>query len=80
MWPRGYPELFPCCTPATVINGEKAAYCTPTFAQKRERTLGLLLKGVEKNYSQEVLYVHLCGVTKARLDVCIQAPAKLLTF
>ena len=38
----------------SVINGEKAAYCTPTFAEKRERTLGLLHKGVEVKYSTGV--------------------------
>jgi hypothetical protein len=27
-----------------VINGEKAAFNTPTFAQKRERTLDMLIK------------------------------------
>ena len=37
-----------------MINGEKAAYCTPTFAEKRERTLGLLLKGVEQKCNTEV--------------------------
>ena len=37
-----------------MINGEKAACCTPTFAEKRERTLGLLLKGVEQKCSTEV--------------------------
>ena len=31
----------------TVINGEKASYCTPTFSEKRNRTLTLLLKDVE---------------------------------
>jgi hypothetical protein len=41
-----------------VINGEKAAYCTPTFAEKRERTLGLLLKGVEQKCSTEVWAYH----------------------
>jgi hypothetical protein len=41
-----------------VINGEKAAYCTPTFAEKRERTLGLLLKGVEQKCSTEVGAYH----------------------
>ena len=38
----------------SVINGEKVAYCTPTFTEKRERTLGLLLKGVEQKCSTEV--------------------------
>ncbi len=42
---------FVCCP---VINGEKAAYCTPTFAEKRERTLGLLLKGFGEEYCHEV--------------------------
>ena len=45
-------EFF--CLVLAVINGEKAAYCTPTFAKKRERTLGQLLKGVEEKCSTEV--------------------------
>ena len=38
----------------TVINGEKAAYCTPTFSEKRNRTLSLLLKDVEHKCTNEV--------------------------
>lgn len=38
---------------AKLINGEKAAYCTPTFAEKRQRTLDLLLRGVEKKVTGE---------------------------
>ena len=37
-----------------VINGEKASYCTPTFAEKRNRTLSLLLKDVEHKCTNEV--------------------------
>ena len=37
-----------------MINAEKAAYCTPTFAHKRERTLCLLLKDVELKCTSEV--------------------------
>ena len=43
------------CVFGAVINGEKAAYSTPVFADKRERTLDLLLKNIEqKNYSTKV--------------------------
>ena len=43
------------CVLYPVINGEKAAYSTPVFADKRERTLDLLLKNIEqKNYSTKV--------------------------
>ena len=43
------------CVFCPVINGEKAAYSTPVFADKRERTLDLLLKNIEqKNYSTKV--------------------------
>ena len=38
----------------TVINGEKASYCTPTFSEKRNRTLSLLLKDVEHKCTTEV--------------------------
>ncbi|XP_064396401.1 GTPase-activating Rap/Ran-GAP domain-like protein 3 isoform X3 [Halichondria panicea] len=38
---------------AKLINGEKAAYCTPTFAEKRQRTLDLLLKSVEQKCTHE---------------------------
>ena len=37
-----------------VINGEKAAYSTPIFARKRQRTLNLLLKNVYQEYVNEV--------------------------
>jgi len=43
-----------------VINGEKAAYCTPTFSEKRERTLGLLMKGLEEDYNHEVSETSPC--------------------
>ena len=52
-----------------MINGEKAAYCTPTFAEKRERTLGQLLKGVEDKCSTEVC-VCVCVCVCARVRVC----------
>ena len=32
------------------MNGEKAAYMTPVFKEKRERTLDVLIKGLEKEY------------------------------
>ena len=37
-----------------VINGEKASYCTPTFSEKRNRTLSLLLKDMEHKCTTEV--------------------------
>jgi hypothetical protein len=36
-----------------LINGEKASYCTPTFSEKRNRTLSLLLKDVEHKCTTE---------------------------
>jgi hypothetical protein len=39
---------------AKLINSEKAAYCTPTFADKRERTLSLLMKDMERRYTTEL--------------------------
>ena len=33
-----------------VMNGEKAAYGTPIFKDKRERTLDLLIRNLEKDY------------------------------
>lgn len=38
---------------AKLINGEKAAYRTPTFAEKKERTLDLLLKDLEQKCNTE---------------------------
>lgn len=35
---------------AAVINGEKAAFNTPTFAQKRERTLDMLIKDLHSEH------------------------------
>ena len=37
-----------------MINGEKASYCTPTFSEKKNRTLNLLLKDVEQKCTTEV--------------------------
>lgn len=36
-----------------VINGEKSAFNTPTFAQKRERTLDMLIKDLYSEYMNE---------------------------
>lgn len=36
-----------------LINGEKATFNTPTFAQKRERTLDALLRDMYQEHSQE---------------------------
>ena len=38
----------------SVINGEKAAVNNPVFAQKRERTLEMLLKTLYLDYLPEV--------------------------
>lgn len=57
-----------------MINGEKAVYCTPTFAVKRERTLGQLLEGVEKTYSQEVSRVD-CGTLGLQCNRDPQTPS-----
>ena len=53
-----------------VINGEKAAYCTPTFAEKRERTLDLLLKSVEQKCTHEVHIGEIICITST--CACIQ--------
>jgi hypothetical protein len=36
-----------------VINGEKAAFNTPTFSQKRERTLDMLIKDLFSEHMNE---------------------------
>ena len=43
------------CYRPTVINGEKAAFSLPVFAEKRERTLDLLIKGVEQKFRVSLL-------------------------
>lgn len=46
----------------SVINGEKAAVNNPLFAQKRERTLEMLIKNIHQGYMMEtnkVLYIVL---------------------
>lgn len=45
-----------------MINGEKAAVNNPLFAQKRERTLEMLIKNIHQGYMMEtnkVLYIVL---------------------
>lgn len=37
----------------TVINGEKAAFNTPTFAKKRERTLDMLIKDLYSEHMND---------------------------
>ena len=37
----------------TVINGEKASFNTPTFAQKRERTLDMLIKDLVSEHMND---------------------------
>ena len=44
-----------CVAVFIVINGEKAV-----FAQERDKTLGMLLDGVENNYNNEVRRMGLC--------------------
>jgi hypothetical protein len=41
----------------TVINGEKAAVNNPLFAQKRERTLEMLIKNIHQGYMMETAKV-----------------------
>ena len=36
-----------------VINGEKAAFNVPVFAQKRQRTLDMLIKNLYQDYMPE---------------------------
>ena len=47
------PVVICHCPP--VINGEKAAFSLPVFAEKRERTLDLLIKGVEQKFRVSML-------------------------
>ena len=37
----------------TVINGEKAAFNTPVFAQKRQRTLDMLIRNLYQDHMPE---------------------------
>ena len=56
-----------------VINGEKAAYCTPTFSEKRNRTLSLLLKDVEHKCTNEVfipIVLHVSVLLHTQLLSC----------
>lgn len=43
----------------SVINGEKAAINNPLFAQKRERTLEMLIKNLYQVYMSEINKVTL---------------------
>ena len=45
-------------SPFAVINGEKAAFNVPVFAQKRQRTLEMLIKNLYE--------VHMADALKAR--------------
>ena len=51
----GHHRTPPLCYRPTVINGEKAAFSLPVFAEKRERTLDLLIKGVEQKFRVSLL-------------------------
>jgi hypothetical protein len=48
------PNTFRDFLLAKLINGEKAAYSLPVFSEKRERTLDLLIKGVEQRYKPSI--------------------------
>ena len=49
-WLASITEFYPFVLLPPVINGEKAAFNLPVFAEKRERTLDLLIKGVEQKF------------------------------
>ena len=49
-----------------VINGEKAAVNNPLFAQKRERTLEMLIRNIHQEYSTEINKVILLDFTTKR--------------
>jgi len=46
-------ELSRWCFTDPVINGEKAAFNTPVFAQKRQRTLEMLIRSLYQEHMPE---------------------------
>jgi hypothetical protein len=57
-----------------VINGEKAAFNTPTFAQKRERTLDMLIKDLfseNMNDGRGVRRYALSLISEPEVDVLV---------
>ena len=72
-------HLFPetnLSSSLAVINGEKATLETPTFAQKRQRTLDMLIRSLYQDLMPDLHKVHtfvpaLHGSSLPFLDVCI---------
>jgi hypothetical protein len=63
-----------------VINGEKAAFNTPTFAQKRERTLDMLIKDLFSEHMNDGRGVsrHAMSSFEPRLWPCIDVPEHVI--
>lgn len=59
----------------SVINGEKAAFNTPTFAQKRERTLDMLLRNLYREHMSDA-----CKVALKITFVMSHLPQRLASF
>jgi hypothetical protein len=59
-----------------VINGEKAAFNTPTFAQKRERTLDMLIKDLFSEHMNDGRGVsrHALSLFEPKVRVYIVMP------
>lgn len=53
-----FPNLIFLLSPA-VINGEKATLETPTFAQKRQRTLDMLIRSLYQDLMPDLHKVQL---------------------
>ena len=51
------------------MNGEKAAYGTPIFKDKRERTLDLLIKNLEKDYDSLMVRKYLSKFDNYRCNL-----------
>ncbi len=49
-----------------VINGEKAAFNTPVFAQKRQRTLDMLIRNLYQDHMPENSKVRCWGFVAAK--------------
>lgn len=60
-------DCYHCVSPMLVINGEKATLETPTFAQKRQRTLDMLIRSLYQDLMPDLhkvcpLIQDLCSV------------------
>lgn len=46
--------IFNLCASTSVINGEKAAFHSQVFSEKRERTMDLLIKDMYMDYLNDI--------------------------